>query len=62
MDGRRDYHTKWSLLDKDKYYTISLINGILKKCDKWTYLQKETYSQTQRKITVIEWESEEGIH
>ena len=30
MDGSRDYHTKWSKPEKDKYYMISLICGILK--------------------------------
>ena len=30
MDGPRDYHTKWSSLEKDKYHMISLICGILK--------------------------------
>ena len=25
MDGPRDYHTKWSKSDNDKYYMISLI-------------------------------------
>ena len=29
MDGARDYHTKWSKSDKDKY--ILLICGILKR-------------------------------
>ena len=28
MDGPRDYHTKWSKSDKDKYHMISLICGI----------------------------------
>ena len=26
MDRPRDYYTKWSKLDKGKYYVISLIN------------------------------------
>ena len=30
MDGPRDYHTKWSKSDKDKYHMTSLISGILK--------------------------------
>ena len=30
MDGPRDYHTKWSKSDKDKYDMISLTCGILK--------------------------------
>ena len=28
MDGPRDYHTKWSKSDKDKYHVIQLICGI----------------------------------
>ena len=28
--GPRDYHTKWSKTDKDKYHIISLIRGMLK--------------------------------
>ena len=28
MDGPRDYHTKWSKSEKDKYHMISLICGI----------------------------------
>ena len=31
MDGPRDYHTKWSKPEKDKYHMILLIYGILKK-------------------------------
>ena len=28
MDGCRDYHTKWSKRDKDRYHIIALISGI----------------------------------
>ena len=28
MGGSRDYHTKWSKSDKDKYHMIQLIYGI----------------------------------
>ena len=28
IDGPRDYHTKWSNLDKDKYHMILLTRGI----------------------------------
>ena len=28
IDGPRDYHTKWSKSEKDKYHMISLICGI----------------------------------
>ena len=43
MDGPRDYHTKWSESDKDKYHMMLLICGILKKKKKkewykWAYL------------------------
>ena len=31
VDGPRDYHTKWSQTEKDKYHMISLICGIQKK-------------------------------
>ena len=27
IDATRDYHTKWSQIEKDKYYMISLICG-----------------------------------
>ena len=30
MDGPRDYDTKWSKSDKDKYHMTSHIYGILK--------------------------------
>ena len=30
MDGSRNYHTKGSKSDRDKYHTISLICGIIK--------------------------------
>ena len=39
MDGPRDYHSKWTKSEKDKYHLISLICGILKKRYKWTSLQ-----------------------
>ena len=38
MDGPRDYHTKWSKPDKEKYI-VSLICGIFKKWYEWTYIQ-----------------------
>ena len=28
MDATRDYHTKWSKSEKDKYHAISLMCGI----------------------------------
>ena len=30
MDGPRDYNTKWSKSEKDKYHMISVTCGILK--------------------------------
>ena len=30
MDEPREYHTKWSKLEKDKYHMLSLICGIFK--------------------------------
>ena len=36
MDGPRDYHTKWSKSEKDKYHMLSLTCGIFKKWLKWT--------------------------
>ena len=38
MDEPRDYHSKWSKPEKDKYHLILLIYGI-KKWYKWTNLQ-----------------------
>ena len=40
MDGPRDYHTKWSKPDKDKYHMISLICGI-EKTDKNEIIQNK---------------------
>ena len=37
MDGSRDYHTKWSKSEKDKYHITYMWN--LRKWYKWTYLQ-----------------------
>ena len=44
MDGLRDYHTKWSNSNKDKYH-ISLICGILKNDKNELIYERETYSQ-----------------
>jgi len=56
MDGPRDYHTKWSESDKDKYHMMLLICGILKKKKKndtneLTY-RIEADSQTENDIMV----------
>ena len=36
MDGLRNYHTKWSKSEKDKYHMISFIHGDMTL---WTYLE-----------------------
>ena len=46
MDGHRDYHSKWSNSDKDKYHMISLICGILKKYTNELIYKTEIDSQT----------------
>ena len=50
MDGSRDYHTKWSKSEKDKYHMISLICKIL-KWHKWTYYLQNRKTQKYRKQT-----------
>ena len=47
MDATRDYHTKWSQTEKDKYHTTSLYVE-LKIDTNETIYKTETYSQTQR--------------
>ena len=41
MDGPRDYCTKWSKSDKDKYYDITWYHSYVEseKLYKWAYLQ-----------------------
>ena len=46
MEGPREYHTKWSKSDKDKYHMISLICGILKNDTNKLIYKTETDSQT----------------
>ena len=46
MDGPRDYHTKWSQTEKDKYYMISLMCVILKNDTNQLIYKTETDSQT----------------
>ena len=46
MNGSRDYHTKWSKSDKDKYHVISLICRILKNDTNEFIYKTETDSQT----------------
>ena len=45
MDGPRDYHTKWSKSDKDKYHMISLKRGILKNDTNEFIYKREIDSQ-----------------
>ena len=49
MDGPREHHTKWSKSDKDKYYMISLICGILKIIQMNLYTkQKQTHRHREQ--------------
>ena len=52
VGGPRDYHTKWSKPDKDKYHMISLIYGILKNDTNELIYKTETDSQTENKLLV----------
>ena len=52
MDGPREYHTKWNMSEKDKYYMISL-HVESKKWYKWTYLQnRNRHTDIENKFTV----------
>ena len=63
MDGPRNYHTKWSKSDKDKYHTISFTYGILKKWYKWTYLlDRKRLTDIQNKFMATIKERGRGIH
>ena len=60
MDGPKDYHTKWSKSEKDKYYIISLISGILKKYT-WTYLQsRNRLTDIENKFMITKGERARG--
>ena len=48
MDGPRDYHTKWSKLEKDKYHMLSLICGIFKNDTNELIYKIEIDSQAQK--------------
>ena len=48
MDGPRDYHTKQSKPDKDKYHITSLIRGSTKKKKDTNELIFKTDSQTYK--------------
>ena len=61
MDEPRNYHTKWSKLDKDKYHVITYMWNLKTWC-KWTYSQhKLTDILKIKKLMVIKGE-EEGIN
>ena len=60
MDGPRDYQTKWSKSEKNKYYIISLIADSKKKWYKWTYLQtRNRLTDIENKFMVTKGEREE---
>ena len=44
MDATRDYHTKWSKSEKDKYHMTSLICGIYNDTNETLY-ETETESE-----------------
>ena len=60
MDGSRNYHSKWSKPDKDKYHMILLICRTLKKRYKWTYLQNRNRFTDIEKLMVTKGERGEG--
>ena len=63
MDGPRDYHTKWSQTEKDKYQWYHLYVESKKKCDKWTYLQnRNRLTDAENKLTITQGEGEGGIN
>ena len=52
LDGPRDYHTKWSQRDKDKYHGNTHIWN-LRKGYKWAYTQyKNGVIDVENKLTV----------
>ena len=62
MDRPRDYQTKWSKPEKDKYQMILLICRILKKKGyKWTYLQnRNRFTDIENKFMVTKGKGGEG--
>ena len=57
VDGPRDYHIKWSQIEKDKYCMKPLIREILKKWYKWTYLQnRKRLTDIENKLMVTKGE------
>ena len=56
MDGTRDYHTKWSKLDRERqisYGTAYMWN--LQKWYKWTYLQKRNKLTGLENLWLWQW-------
>ena len=51
MDGPRDYYTKWSQTEKDKYYMRSLICGTKKKTVQMNLFMKQKQTHRHRKQT-----------
>ena len=45
MDGPRDYHTKWSKSDKDKYHDITSLWNLIKNDTDELIYKTETDSQ-----------------
>ena len=67
MDGPRDYHTKWSKPDKDKYHMIYDIHHFYveskKKWYKWTYIQNRNRpTDIENKLMVTKGERGGGIN
>ena len=48
MDGPKDYHTKWTKTEKDKYHMISLTCGISKGDRNEVIYKTETHSQASK--------------
>ena len=56
MDGPRDYHTKWSQTEKDKYHMI-LTSEILKKNTNELIYKTETLTEIDDKFMVTNGDS-----
>ena len=56
MDRPRDYPTKWSKSDKDKYYMISLVCEIWKKNRNELIYKTETDTDFENKLVVTKGE------
>ena len=58
MDGPREYHTKWSQKENNKYHMISLICGTI-KWHKWTYLRnRNRLTDIENRLVVAKGERE----